>query len=158
MNILIVIIAVIFFAFLITLLLLCKRLINTKCCNCARTVLRKAEAKIMFNSLLRAALESYYLVSITTLYGIANSSLSGSSSEEYVSFFFGLATLAYLILFPILQYRFLCRKHKELDQVVVKEKYGSLYQNVRHEKRAALRFTLYFCMRRFCFAVAICFF
>ena len=65
--------------------------------------------------------------------------------------------LAYLILFPVLQYRFLLRKHKELEQGFVKEKYGSLYQNVEHEKRRALRFTLYFCMRRFCFALTICF-
>lgn len=112
MNILIVILAIFFLLSLIALILLCRRLVNTKCCNCARTVLRKIEAKLMFNSILRAALESYYLVSITTLYGIANSSFS--SSEELVTFFIGLGTLAYLVLFPLLQYRFLLKKHGEL--------------------------------------------
>ena len=35
------------------------------------------------------------------------------------------------------------------------DKYGSLYQNVNHEKSYSLRFTLYFCIRRLIFAFAI---
>ena len=107
MNILIIILAIILFAVFIILMLLCRRLVNTKCCNCVKTILRKLEGKLMFNSLFRAALESYYLVSITTLYSIANTFLE--SSEEFVTFAVGIATIIYLILFPILQHRFLLR-------------------------------------------------
>ena len=56
MNILLVILAIIFFVFLITLILLCRRCVNNKCCNCAKTILRKVEAKLMLNSVLRACL------------------------------------------------------------------------------------------------------
>ena len=109
----------------------------------------------MFNSILRAALESYFLVSITTLYGLANSKFD--SNEELITFMIGVVTVTYLVCFPIIQYRFLLRKHESLGEDFVKEKYGSLYTNVQHEKRHALRFTLYFCMRRFAFALVICF-
>ena len=155
MNILIIILAIIVFGVAIALLLLCRRLVNTKCCLCARKIVRKLEGKLMFNSLLRAALESYYLVSITTLYGIAHASLG--SSEEAVTFAVGIGTTLYLILFPILQYRFLQRKQSTLGEDTVLEKYESLYQNVDHFKRQALRFTLYFCVRRFAFALTIVF-
>ena len=108
MNILIIIIAIVFFALLIMLILFCRRLIILKCCQCAKNFLRKLEGKLMFNSVLRACLESYYLVSISTLYGIANTSLG--SDEDYATFAIGIGTLTYLILFPILQYRFLIKK------------------------------------------------
>ena len=153
MNILIIIIAIIFFTLLIILLLLCRRLIMTKCCQCVKDLLRKLEGKLMFNSVLRACLESYYLVSISTLYGLANASLG--SSEELTTFAIGIGTVSYLVLFPILQYRFLLKKQASLGEDTVKEKYESLYQNVDYYKKRALRFTLYFCMRRFAFAAII---
>ena len=154
MNILLIILVLIFFALVILCLVSCRRLVNNKCCNCVKTILRKLEGKVMFDSILRALLESYFLVAITTLYAVANVP-EKASTEDIIAFSIGLGTLAYLVLFPILQHRFLLKKRLELGEPATKEKYGSLYTNVSHWSRHSLRFTLYFCARRFAFALII---
>ena len=70
MNILLIALVLMLFAIVTALLILCRRCVRTKCCGCAKTSLRKIESKIMYNSLLRAALESYFLVSIGAVYGV----------------------------------------------------------------------------------------
>ena len=70
MNILVIILVLILFGSLIALLVLCRNLVKAKGCKLAQTALRKAESKLMFNSVLRAALESYFLVCIGTIYAV----------------------------------------------------------------------------------------
>ena len=107
MNILLVLIVLILFTCCISAILLCRSLIRTRCCNCAKTVLRKLEAKLMFNSVLRAILEAYFTFSISTFYQLRTASFT--DSEHTINFVLSLVFLALLILFPILQNRFLVR-------------------------------------------------
>ena len=70
----------------------------------------------MYNSLLRAALESYFLVSIGTIYGVRHGKLE--DSEERVTFAITLAVLTYLIVFPISQHLFLIKKFEKLSDPI----------------------------------------
>lgn len=153
MNILLVILVLILFGLLITCLVFVRRCINNRCCDCFKKIVRKLESKLMFNSVLRAMLESYFLVCISTLFGLYNAKFS--DSEYATTFGIGLLMLAYLILFPILQHKFLMKKFEKLGEETYHDKYGSIYMNVDHGRRHSLRFTLYFCIRRLTFALAI---
>lgn len=107
----------------------------------------------MYNSVLRAFLISYFLVATNVIYGIVNASFN--NSEDTINFVGGLVTIVILILFPIMSHRFLLKNKKKLGDKEFREKYSSLYTNVRYENSTSLRFTLYFCLRRLAFAFAI---
>ena len=155
MNILLIAIVLIFFTCIITLVVMCRRFIQTRCCNCAKKGLRKIESKLMFNSVLRAVLEAYFTFAIATWYQLKTASFE--DSESTTNFFLSLAFLSALILFPILQHCFLVKHQPNLEKEEMVDKYGSLYQNVKTEKTHFLRFTLYFCLRRLAFAFVISF-
>lgn len=53
----------------------------------------------MFSSVLRAALESYFLVCIGTLYAIMHPKFD--EGEDQITFAISLLILTYLIVFPI---------------------------------------------------------
>ena len=55
-------------------------------------------------------------------------------------------------------HKFLMKHKDELHTQKFKHKYASLYSNVQYHKVEALRFSLYFCFRRFIFAIIIIFF
>ena len=74
-----------------------------------------------------------------------------------MSFAFAILLLLGLVVFPISMHKFLMRHKDELNTQKFKHKYASLYSNVQYHKVVALRFTLYFCTRRFIFAMIICF-
>ena len=114
MNILLIVIVMILFIVLIIVLILCRCLIVRKCCKCAQTLLRKLENKLMFNSVLRAVLESYFLVCITAIYGVKNARFD--PAENTTNFIFGVVTLIFLVAFPIQAHRFLLRKQNNLGE------------------------------------------
>ena len=100
MSILLIILVLIFFGLLILCLIATRKLVNRVCCNCCKTIFRKIENKLLFNSILRACLESYFLVALASMYGLLNGKFD--STEGIVTFCIGLVALTYLILFPIL--------------------------------------------------------
>ena len=153
MSILLILIVLIIFGLLILCLVAFRNLVNNKCCNLCKTIMRKIENKLMFNSILRACLETYFLVALASMYGLIHGKFD--SSEGIVTFIIGLITLTYLILFPILANRFIIKKKEILGGEHAIEKYGSLYQNVDYMRTSSLRFTLWFCLRRLAFAMTI---
>ena len=152
-NVLLILILLSLFALVIGLVVLCRRIVYTRCCRCAQTTLRKLEAKIMFNSVLRAILESYFLLAISTFHSFKK--ISFETKEETTSFVTSLALLGFLVAFPALSHRFLLRNQENLGKETSKDKYGSLYMNVDHYREVSLRFNLYFCLRRLIFAITI---
>lgn len=125
MNILIILLVLILFALVILCLLATRRFVNKRCCGICKTIFRKLENKLLFNSILRACLESYFLVAIASMYGLLHGKFD--ESEGIVTFCVGLLALTYLILFPILSHRYLLKKFEVLDGQNASEKYGSLY-------------------------------
>ena len=69
MNALLILIAVIFLSLLIILLALCRLVMLSRCHRKVVNEIRKIENKLMFNSVLRAMLESFLHVSIIMWYG-----------------------------------------------------------------------------------------
>lgn len=58
--------------------------------------------------------------------------------------------------FPVLALAFVLVNFKKLETPFIRNRYGSLYQNVDPTRKVALRFTFYFCLRRIVFAFVIC--
>ena len=73
-----------------------------------------------------------------------------------MNFILGLVALIYLVAFPIISLRYLLKNRDKLETPAIRLKYGSLYQNVDPSRPVALRFTMYFCVRRLAFALLIC--
>jgi len=67
MAILFVALTMILFVLLMLLVVLCRRFIMARGCKCLQTILLKIEAKLMFNSVLRATLMSYFLFAIVSM-------------------------------------------------------------------------------------------
>ena len=150
MQILLIVLALILFSLLITLILFCRRMCKAKCCKCCQNIIRKVEAKLMFSSVLRSILVGYFLFCENCFYTLKQGKFD--TPEDTISFLIGITTLICLFLFPILIHRFLMKNFDKLDKDWFKEKYQSVYTNVNHFKRNALRFNLYFCFRRMLFA------
>ena len=153
MSILLILLVLILFGLLIVCLIAFRNCVNRRCCNICKTVVRKIEAKLLFNSVLRACLESYFLVALASMYGLVHGKFD--SSEGIVTFVVGLLALTYLILFPVLSHRYLLKKQEVLGGETAREKYGALFQNVDYMRAGSLRFTLWFCARRLAFAFAV---
>ena len=60
------------------------------------------------------------------------------------------------MLFPVFALAFVLVNFKKLETPFIRNRYGSLYQNVDPTRKVALRFTFYFCLRRIVFAFVIC--
>ena len=79
------------------------------------------------------------------------------SEERKIVFGLAIVVLILLIVFPVVAHRCMVKHREDLNQDTMKEKYGSLYQNVRDKDSDSLRFTMYFCFRRMAFAAIIVF-
>lgn len=119
-----------------------------------KKVVRSLEGKLMFNSLLRAALMSYFLVCLSTIFVLRNPIFE--TTEDKIDFFVVVLLLIYLVAFPFVQNNFLMKRFGEIDKEKTK-RYASLYENVNIEKKNSLRFTFNFCARRFAIAIIIVF-
>ena len=107
----------------------------------------------MFNSVLRAILMSYFLFAIVSMKAFYK--VEFESTEGLINLIVAILLVSSLVIFPFAQHKFLLKNQAKLKTLRYIDKYGSLYQNVNVEKRHALRFTLYFCLRRLIFAFAI---
>ena len=112
----------------------------------------------MFNSLLRALMQTFFYVCLsmwTTL--MAAPSSNGSASEGTTNLILAIVTLLFTIAFSIFSYRFLQKNFSSLPNDTFKVKYDSLYQNLDYYNLKTLPHTLWFLMRRLAFSALIVF-
>ena len=153
MNILLFIMLLVLITILLLILCICKKCLVPHCCKCGKDTCTYIMNKLMYNSVIRGLLEAYFMMSIAAVYQLGNTDFD---KEGYINFGIAAVTVVYLILFPVLTLRFLLKNQASLEKPKLQQKYGSLYQNVDPTKSANLRFTAYFCARRFVFALIIC--
>lgn len=110
-------------------------------------------SKLMYSSILRAILQSYYSTAINTLYAIKAGNTNGA--QNLVT---AILTLLGLIAFMVFSYFFMHRHKDDIAKKGFKASFGTLYQNVEiYNQPAGLNFTVLFCARRLAFAFAIVF-
>ena len=109
----------------------------------------------MFNSILRALMQTYLLNSIAMWRSFKETNFD--SSEKIVDFILAILFLAAYIAFPICTYKFLKKNNEKLPDPKFKVKYDSIYQNVDYHKERALPSTTLFLGRRIIFAFVIIF-
>lgn len=112
-------------------------------------------SKLMFNSILRALLQTYLQTCISAWFSLQSTNFA--TSEAKVDFGLALITIAFAIGFIVFSYKFLHKKSKNLREPSFKAKYDSLYQNLEYYKKSALSNTSFFLLRRLLFAALIVF-
>ena len=112
-------------------------------------------AKLMFNSLLRAFMQTYLQMTLAMWTSLRYTNLHTSSGR--IDFVLFLVTFAYALSFILFSYKFLKRNKDNLRNPQFKLKYDSLYQNLEYFKMGALSNTSFFLCRRILFAALIVF-
>ena len=97
---------------LITLLVLCKKYVLHRCCNCFKALLAIIMGKLMFNAILRTLMQTFLKNSINMWYSLFTTDVS--SLEGILDLVFAVLLLALNIMFPIFCYKFLKKKFNEL--------------------------------------------
>ena len=111
------------------------------------------ERKLIFNSILRALLEQYFSLCISTFYQVNTAKYD--SFEDKINTLVSWFILLFILVFPSMTYRFQRTFMKLLPTQDFKMRYGALYTNVEYYKISGLSFTLVFLLRRLVFAFAI---
>ena len=112
----------------------------------------------MFNSLLRALLQTFLLTCIS-MWSAFSTKIKWTSSQGWVDFCTAVLILSFAVSFPLLVYKFLRRRFKEdrLREPSTKVKYDSLYANIDYYNPHALLNTSLFLLRRLTLAGLIVF-
>ena len=151
MDLMIVLVAITVIFSLILLLLLCKSLALTLCPSFFKAMVTKLLRKLMWNSVLRAILESYLATCIFVF--VAASKFEAYTEEGRIEIVSTLATGIFYFAFPFKAWNFMFRNTREIRQPAMRMSYDSLYQNVETLKGpVALSMILLFCLRRLVFA------
>mmetsp|Transcript_24205 Transcript_24205/g.30006 ORF Transcript_24205/g.30006 Transcript_24205/m.30006 type:complete len:125 (+) Transcript_24205:1280-1654(+) len=124
MNSLFVILVLTFILFVIGLVWACRKYVLPKCCGCMKSLCRYVANKLMFNSVIRGLLESYFPLSIATVYQL---SLNEWESENALHSGLAIFTLVYLVAFPIFCLWFVLHYFNQLEKPRMRNKYGSFY-------------------------------
>ena len=140
---------------LIYLVILCRKVMQTRCCKTFVKVMNSIERKLMFNSLLRAALETYLSLTIQMWYGWRSLRID-AGSDDRIEFLILLAMTIYCIGLPFTQHNFLWRNRNIVFRQSFQQSYGSLIQNISLLRVQSLAFSLVFLLRRLMFAYTIC--
>ena len=147
------ILSVIIGMILIAILVQCKRKVLPRCCGCFQKIVNLILNKLMFNSVLRALMQTYFANCIALWFSFTTTGFDGANS--IVDFCLALLTLAFAVAFPIFCWKFLNRNKDDLRQPSFKAKFDSIYQNVDYYNVKALANTSLFLLRRFLFAAVI---
>ena len=113
MNVLFFVIVLLVASLLIGLLILCKRFLVKRCCNPVANLILSLERKLMFNSILRATLESYFLLAVQMWYAWRGAHVT-HSTLSLINFFTVLAMTAYCLIFPFFVHKLLNGKKSKL--------------------------------------------
>ena len=154
MNSLLVLMVLTIVLLFIAMIVLCKKFVMPRCCGCMKAFCTYIGNKLMFNSVIRGLLESYFPLCIATFYQLSQNNWG---DEQALHSGLAIITVIYIVLFPVFSLCFVLRNFKHLQKPIMRNKYGSFYQNVDPTRKVALRFTFYFCLRRVVFAMVICF-
>ena len=107
----------------------------------------------MFNSLLRALIQTYLAQSIAVWASFLQTDLDTKKGLTDLSIAIVLGV--YLLAFPIWICVFLKRRSETISRPETRQKYDSVYQNVDVYKPAALKHTSFFLWRRLIFAMVL---
>lgn len=139
----------------IGLILVCKLYILARCCACVQKIAMMIQNKLMFNSILRAILQTYLATSISMWTSLGETSLS--SSKGVTDMGIAIALLLFTLAAPMASLRLLRRKFEQLKDQSFKARFDSLYQNLDYYKWRALPMSSWFFARRLLFAFLIVF-
>ena len=133
-NIFLVIVAVALIMVVIFLVVTCRKTIIPRCPSLVQDIVKKIEMKLMFNSVLRALLETYLLMAVsvfTEISGLSKQGLEAMSKdvESYSTMnqLMSFGMLLYLILLPVIVQIWLRRKGDDLRFPTTRGRYNSLF-------------------------------
>ena len=107
-QVLAIIFIVIIIGSLIGIIILCKIKLLPRCCNCFKKFVNLVQGKLMFNSILRALMQTYLINSIAMWRSFSETNFD--SSEKTVDFILAIIFLVAYIAFPIFTFKFLKKK------------------------------------------------
>ena len=107
-GILFTIIVVLVITSLIGLLYLCKVKVLPRCCPCFKKLVNIVLGKLMFNSLLRACMQTFLMTCIGLWYSLKVTSVD--SKEGIMSLIVAILLIFYVFGFPIFSWIFLTKK------------------------------------------------
>lgn len=140
---------------LIILLLICKCLVLPRCCNCFKKGCSFIMGKLMFNSLIRAAMQTFLMTSYSMWLSLKVTDTNAERGK--INLTLAILLLVYSLLLPCWSYCYLRKKYTRMPSAQFKMKFDSLYQNLDYFKKRALPHTSWFLMRRLLFAAVIVF-
>lgn len=111
-------------------------------------IFRKLSQKLMWNSILRTTIESYYGIAMSVALNMRDSDMSWEKPTQMVNSLGILLFLPFLVGFPIWTYKFLVTNRFRLLDLDFKARYDTLYLNVDYFKPRALRFIQLLLFRR----------
>ena len=144
---------VLLFLLLISLLVFCRKKVYPKCCSCFKKLVITVQAKLMFNSVLRALIQTYLANSLAVM--LSFKSTDFESTKGVTDFIVACLLIIVLLAYPLWIFRFLRKRKQELSDPEMRKKFDSVYQNVDVDKTNALQHTSYFLWRRILFAAII---
>ena len=112
-------------------------------------------SKLMFNSVLRALMQTFLMTCISTLTSLLNVNLTHTQGK--LDFAIAICIILFAVSFPIFTVKFLRRNNNKLLEPAFKSKFDSIYQNVDYYKEKALSHTSFFLTRRLLFACVVVF-
>ena len=100
-------------------------------------------------------IENYLKTCICSLIGI--SYMSFQSNHMILNTAFSIGSVIFMLTFTVFTGILLKRNSNKLNDEIFKEKYESLYDELRYDKKAAILSTTIFMLRRMTFAIALIF-
>ena len=157
MNVLIALIALIGLAFAILLLYICKKSIIPRCCKPCQKVYYMIETRLFFNSILRAALQTFFGIAVSTCFAYTVINDDGETSLP-VQISLSVAMTLYILSAPILSFFGMRKAGDRLQDPTFRQRFDSLYAGVDYfKKSSAIMYTSQFFARRIVYAMALCF-
>ena len=115
MNILFVLVALIFIALLIAIVYLIRLYLLKYCCRPGVRIILSFERKLMFNTVLRGLLESYFLLSVQMWYSWRSIHVE-HTNQSVMNLITVLLITAYCFVFPFVSHNFLFSRRKEMKK------------------------------------------
>ena len=126
----------------------CKEYICFRAPQPVHSLFRYIDQKLRYNTVLRAMIESYYGICMTTCLTMKDE-WNWDTTESMVNSLSSLIFLPYLIGFPIWIVNYLRKNRLALSDRDFQKRYNSLYLNVDYFKKAGLIFTPMLLTRKF---------
>ena len=135
MNVLLALIALIGLSLAILLLYICRKSVIPRCCKPCQKGYYMLEAKLFFNSILRAALQTFFGVAISTCF--AYTALDDSNSEFKTQISLTVFMTLYILSAPVLSYLWLCKSSDKIDKPLFRQRFDSIYAGVDYFKKSS---------------------